>query len=124
MKGYTYYFQKLNVGQDIRELIDRIYELTESFPAGERFNLINQMRRASVSIATNMVEGMSRRTGKEQSHYTSTSYGSLMEVLILLILSFDRKYISDKQLDSTKELIDKIAAQLNVLKKKQFNDNP
>lgn len=121
--SYTYYFEKLRVGQDVRKFVDEIYLVTDSFPNSERFNLISQMRRAAVSVATNLVEGMGKNTGKEQSHFTTTAFSSLMEVLVLLILSSDRKYINPDSLENLRILIDKISLQLNALKKKQKENN-
>ena len=64
---YTYSFEKLQVWKDAKELAKVIYALTGNFPAEEKFGLISQLRRASVSIASNIAEGSARQTSKDQA---------------------------------------------------------
>jgi len=67
---YTYSFEKLEVWKLARELVKEIYRLTEKFPSEEKFGLIGQLRRASVSVSSNLAEGSSRKSAKEQAHFT------------------------------------------------------
>jgi hypothetical protein len=62
---YSFYFEKLEVWHLSRELTKSIYKLTDSFPVEERYGLISQIRRASVSIANNLAEGSARKTQKD-----------------------------------------------------------
>ena len=71
---YLFGFEKLYVWKEARILTVLIYELTEKFPDKEKFGLINQMRRASVSTGANIAEGSSRFSVKEQAHFYSISY--------------------------------------------------
>jgi len=86
-------FEKLTVWQKARELSSVIYRLTIRFPADERFGLISQMRRCSVSISSNIAEGTSRHSAKDKARFTEISYGSTMELLNQIILSKDLNFI-------------------------------
>ena len=79
--SYTFSFEKLNVWIDLKELIKLIYNVTKEFPSEEKFGLTNQLRRVSVSIASNLAEGPSRNTNKDKAHFTTLSFSSLVEVL-------------------------------------------
>lgn len=76
---YVYPFEKLVVWQLSKKLVVRIYGLTKEFPAQEKFGMVSQMRRAAVSICSNIAEGSGRFTAKDQSHFYSMAYSSLME---------------------------------------------
>jgi four helix bundle protein len=78
---YLYSFEKLEVWKESIKLIKSIYDLTKDFPESEKFGLVNQLRRASVSIASNLAEGTSRSTNKDKAHFTTMAFSSLMEVL-------------------------------------------
>ena len=112
---YKFYFEKLEVWKKSRKLVCDIYKITDKYPNSERFNFIDQMRRASCSVSNNLAEGNSKRTKKEQARYTSISHGSLMEVLNLLILSKDLGYIDELTLNEFYLKISIIARQLNAL---------
>lgn len=99
---HEYSFEKLQVWQKARMLNKEIYQITKSFPETERFGLSNQLRRASVSISSNIAEGSGRATLKDQSHFYRIAYGSLMEVLSQLYLSTDVELLSEDKL--TKDL--------------------
>ena len=68
-------------------LVIEVYRATASFPAAERYGIVSQLRRAAVSVPTNIVEGCARRTQKDFVHFLSTSFASLREVGYLLDLS-------------------------------------
>ncbi len=73
---YLFSFEKLNVWKDAKELVKEIYRMTNSFPISEKFGLISQLRRASISIPSNVTEGSSRNTPKYQAHFTTMVYSS------------------------------------------------
>ena len=116
---YKYYFEKLHVWQNAREFIDEIYLITKSFPDDEKYNLISQLKRASVSTLVNLAEGSARNTSKDQAHFTTISYSSLMEVLALLTVSKDQGFIQDDKFIEIRKDLNLIANQLNALKKAQ-----
>ena len=116
----TYYFEKLDVWQKGRILIKDIYQLSQDFPSDEKFGMTSQIRRAVISINNNVAEGVSRQTGKEQARFTEIAYGSLMEVLNLLILANDLTFLSDKELEKQRLIIEEISNKLNSLRETQL----
>jgi len=116
-----YSFEKLDVWQKARVLTKNIYSVTKQFPDRERFGLTSQIQRAVVSISSNIAEGSPRESGKEQARYTEIAYGSLLEVLNQLILSQDLEYITVKELNSLRPLIEEIGNKLNSLKQYQLS---
>lgn len=113
----TFNFRKLRAYQYSRILVRDVYILLRQYPADERFCLCAQLRRASVSITSNLAEGLSRSSYKEQLHFVEMSYGSLMEVLSQLELSYDLGYITQEQLESIETSIEEIAKLESGLKK-------
>lgn len=91
--------------------------MTASFPNEEKFGLVSQMRRAVVSVSSNIAEGSARKTNKDQAHFYTTAYGSLIELLNQVILSLDLNYIESEQYSELRESISLISNQLNALRK-------
>ena len=77
-------FRKLKVWENAHQNTLDIYKLTQKFPSEEKFGLISQIRRAAVSVPTNIVEGSSRRTEKDFAHFLQISIGSSSEVEYLI----------------------------------------
>src|SRR5210317_192167 len=100
---YQFYFEKLEVWKNSKELVKDIYQIGKKLPSEEQFNLKSQLQRAAISVPTNIAEGNSRSSLKEQARFLSISYGSLMELLNLLIISSDLGYISDKEFYALKK---------------------
>lgn len=117
---YIFSFEKLEVWKESKELVKNIYDLTSGFPNEERFGLTSQLRRASISIASNLAEGTSRTTNKDKARFTTISYSSTMEVLNQLILSKELEFISEEDYNKIREQIYKISNMLNALKKAQL----
>ena len=117
---YTFYFEKLEVWKDSKELVKDIYKVTKDFPGHEAFGLTSQLRRAVISIPTNLAEGTSRSTKRDQANFTSISYSSLMEVLNLLILSQELDFINKVDYDRLRNQAEKIANKLIALRKAQL----
>ena len=87
------------------EIVDDVFKMTDSFPKEEKFGLVSQINRCSVSIPSNIAEGSSR-TDKSFSHFIDVSLGSSFELETQLIIAFKRKYITKEQI---KMIEDKIA---------------
>jgi four helix bundle protein len=115
-----YHFEKLEVWQKGRQLIKSIYLISKEFPSDERFGMTQQIRRAGISITCNLAEGTSRITGKEQARFSEIAFGSLMEVLNLLIAAVDLEYISEDNLLQLRPLIEEIGNKVNALRKFQI----
>lgn len=91
-------FKDLIVWQRAHRLVLAIYKITATFPAHELYGLVSQIRRASVSIATNIAEGFTKRSTPEKARFLSISQGSLEEVRYYLILSEDLDYAETTKL--------------------------
>lgn len=118
-----YSFEKLDVWKLSRKLNKNIYQICEKFPDNEKFGLTFQIKRASVSISSNIAEGSSRKSGIEQARYTEIAFGSLLEVLNQLILANDLDYINEQTLNNERLLIEEIGNKLNKLKEAQLTRN-
>ena len=110
-------FEKLNTYQQARILVKKVYELVENFPQKEEFALKSQLRRAVVSIPSNIAEGMGRISDKEKVHFIEIAYSSLMEVYCQLQLANDLNYITSSDFDQIKPLIEDNAKLLSGLRK-------
>jgi four helix bundle protein len=118
---YTYPFEKLDVWRLSKNLVVNVYKITEKFPSEERFGLINQMRRAAVSISSNLAEGSGRKTAKDQAYFYNMAYSSLMELLNQLLIAFDLKWIAEDEVKRLREEIEIISAKINALRKSILN---
>ena len=88
-----------------REFCSDIYEVTTSFPETEKFGIINQLRRASVSVPSNIAEGCSRKSNKDFSRFLEIAIGSMYELETQLLISNDLGFVSKEK---TQELIEKL----------------
>ena len=87
-------FEELSVWQKAIEFMDKVYEVTEDFPTGERFGITSQLRRAAVSISANIAEGSSRVSNKDFSRFVEIAYGSLCETVSLLLFAKRRQLLA------------------------------
>lgn len=90
-------FKDLKVWQKARILVKNIYSLTKTFPKEEMFGLTNQMRRAAVSIPSNIAEGCGRGTNRQLAQFLDIAQGSSTELETQIILAFDLEFISKNQ---------------------------
>ncbi len=118
--NYTYTFEKLEVWQLSRSFVKELYEVTKSFPKDEQYGLTSQIRRAAVSISSNIAEGSSRLTIKDKAHFTMIAFSSAIEVVNQLIIACDLEYISSETLIALKEKIAKLTNKLNAYHKAQL----
>ena len=117
----TYSFEKLDAWQEARQLAVKIYKLTKQFPDDERFGLVSQMRRCCISISSNIAEGTSRYSGKDQIRFYEIAYGSVMELLNQAIISCDLEMLMEGDLKNIRMDIDGIAHKLTRLSDAQRN---
>jgi four helix bundle protein len=110
-------YKELEVWKKSVDLTERVYALTDNFPDKEKFGLISQIRRCSVSIPSNIAEGAGRDGKKEFAHFLSISIGSLFELETQLIISEKIKYIKIEELNILTEEISTIHRMLFGLKK-------
>ncbi len=108
-------FEDLPVWKDARKFTNKIYKLTNKFPKEELYGLTSQIRRATVSIMSNIAEGFDRRSDKELSNFLSMARGSSSEVQNDLYIALDLKYISKEDFTIMYQEAKKIAKQINGL---------
>lgn len=111
-----YSFETLNAWQEARKLVVSVYQLLDNFPKFEKYALCDQIKRAIVSVPSNLAEGSGRMSLREQIHFIEISYGSLMEAYNQLIIAADLNYIDEQSLESLKAPIDNVARMLNGLR--------
>jgi four helix bundle protein len=111
----SFRFEKLRVWSDSRLLIGRIYKITSKFPASEKYGLIDQIRRAAVSIALNVAEGSDKKSDKEFIKFLRTSLGSLEEVVTALYIALDLNYVDRKDFDDLYNGLNLLASKINAL---------
>ena len=108
-------YRKLIAYQKAKEVVKRTYKLLKKFPAEERYAMCDQLRRASVSITSNIAEGINRYSVKEKAHFIEMAYGSLMEVSSQFEIAEDLGYITTDNRMSMDELIKDVARLLSGL---------
>ncbi|MBC7775274.1 MAG: four helix bundle protein [Phycisphaerae bacterium] len=117
---HTYAFEKLDVWQLGRELNKQVYRLSKNLPNDEKFGVIYQIRRASISVTCNLAEGSGRTKGKDQARFSEIAYGSLLEVLNLLITCVDLDYLAQSEVDIIRPLIENISRKISGLRSAQL----
>ena len=118
--AYQFSFEKLGVWVDSKELVKLIYNITKTFLNEEKFGLTNQLKRASVSVASNIAEGTSRKTNKDKAHFTTIAFSYLMEVLNQVIIAKELNFIEENNYQTIRTQIEKISNKLNALQKAQL----
>ncbi|WP_166336452.1 four helix bundle protein [Sphingobacterium chungjuense] len=87
------------------DTVSELYRLTEKFPTSERFNLINQINRAAVSIPSNIAEGAGRNSDKDFLRFLAIAHASMYEVETQLIISKNLGYISEMELNRMSDML-------------------
>lgn len=117
--SYTYSFEKLEVWKESKELCILIYKLTESFPENEKFGLVSQLRRASISVSSNIAEGSGRNSNKDKAHFTNIAFSSAIEVLNQIIISQELNFIKNEDYIIIRSKIESTTNKLNSLRNYQ-----
>lgn len=106
-------FRNWDIYCSSKKLVKQVYLVTSDFPESEKFGLISQVRRAAVSIPTNIAEGAGRQTDKDFRNFLYVALGSAFEVETLLELSFDLNLVASEKFGELKDHVDHIQRQLN-----------
>jgi four helix bundle protein len=110
------HFRELKIWQKSHALVLNLYRLTKGFPGDERFGLTSQLRRAAVSVPTNIAEGTKRRGKQDYARFLNIAEGSLSETEYLLMLSCELGYLQRKETESPLSEISEIARMLYALR--------
>jgi four helix bundle protein len=108
-------YRKLVAYQKAKEIVKKTYKLLKKFPAEERYAMCDQLRRASLSITSNIAEGVNRFSVKDKAHFIEIAYGSLMEVSSQFEIAEELEYISSEDRLSMDMLIEEDARLLSGL---------
>jgi four helix bundle protein len=111
-------YKDLLVWQKGIALVERVYRITGVFPAEEKFGLVSQMRRAAVSIPSNIAEGQAHHTKGEFVQFISHAEGSVAELDTQLIIAVHLTYCTQAQAASSFELLSELRRMLNALRRK------
>jgi four helix bundle protein len=114
MDKFTFF--DLRVYKEAKELVKSVYAFLDRFPKCETYALGDQLRRAVVSVPSNIAEGSGRSSLKEKIHFIEIAYGSLTETLCQLDIAHDLNYIDDDEFSVEKERINVIGKQLSGLR--------
>jgi len=109
-------FRDLRVWKAAMDLVEKVYRLTQAFPQHEIYGLTSQIRRAGVSIPSNITEGHTREHLKEYLHHVSIAQGSLAEMETQLEIAARLNYISTEQLTDTLVPVVSLGKQLYALR--------
>jgi four helix bundle protein len=108
-------YKDLKVWHEAMQLTTQVYKLSQIFPKDELFSLTNQLRRAAVSVPSNIAEGNARHSTKEYIHHISIAIGSLAELETQLQISLNLNYINEESLNSIFLQTQKVGALLGAL---------
>lgn len=112
-----YSFEKLKVWQESINLSVLVYEKSKKYPIEEKYGLVSQMTRAVISVSSNIAEGTSKNSFKDQLRFIEIAYGSLMELLSQTIISLKLNYIDDNEYNLLREKIEVICKLLSGYRK-------
>ncbi len=113
----TKIYSDLIVWQRAMDLVEQVYLASKSFPKEETYGLCSQLRRACVSIPSNIAEGQGRNSAKEFLHFLSIAYGSLREAETQILIAGRLAYLEQKQVTALMELAGEVGRLLNGLSK-------
>ncbi len=109
-------FEKLDVWQKAVNFANDVYEVTRTFPSEERFGLTSQIRRASVSISSNIAEGSGRSSNKDFARFVEIAYSSVLEVVSELHIATQQSFVPLKTRVKLYEQAEELARMLSGLK--------
>ena len=113
-----YNFKNLAAYKESKALVIEVYRLLKKFPKEETYALCDQLRRAVISVPSNLAEGSGRTSAKDQAHFFEMAYGSLMEVSCQIDVAHDLEYINNEELESVEQKVGTVAALLSGLRSK------
>ena len=115
-------FEKLDAWKKAIALADLVYSTTQSFPADERFGLTNQLRRAAVSISSNLAEGCSRSSQQDFARFVEIATGSAFEVASQAVIARNQGYLTEPDFQRVQESALEITRMLSGLRQSLLRD--
>jgi len=115
-------FEKLEVWQKAIEFADIVYAMSRHFPADERFGLTNQMRRAAVSISSNVAEGSARISRKDFARFVEIATGSLFEVISQAYIGRNQGFLTEEQFETLYASAEEQGRMLSGLRRSLLSD--
>lgn len=113
-----YNYKDLEAYKEAKILVRMIYSLLQRFPKEEQFALCDQLRRAVISVPSNIAEGSGRTSAKDQAHFFEMAFGSLMEVDCQMDIAHDLSYVSSEEHEDVSKQISQVAALLSGMRRK------
>jgi len=101
-------FKNLKIWHRSRAFVKTIYKITKSFPREEQFGLTSQLKRATISVPSNIAEGCGKRTEKDLNRFLDNAVGSSCEIETQLYLAYDLEFIDQKVMESSTDEIQQI----------------
>lgn len=121
-------YRRLIAYQKAKEIVKRTYKLLKKFPPEERYALCDQLRRASVSITSNIAEGVNRFSVRDKAHFIEIAFGSMMEVSSQIEIAEELGYITTEDCMSMDALVEEearlLSGLLNSYKQQSSSDTP
>ena len=121
MSEQYFAYRDLRVYQHAKDFVVFVYSLIKLFPKEENYALCDQLRRAVISVPSNIAEGMGRISIKEQIHFIEIAFGSLNEVMCQLEIAHELQFINKEQMLQSEEQVKNIAQMLSGLRNSKFD---
>lgn len=118
-----YNYKDLDAYKESKALVILVYALIKKFPREEQYALCDQLRRAVISVPSNIAEGSGRTSSKDQAHFFEMAFGSLMEVNCQIDIAHDLGYITKKEVERVEQHVKAIAALLSGLRRKLLGES-
>ncbi len=117
-----YDYKNLDAYKESKTLVILVYALIKKFPREEQYALCDQLRRAVISVPSNIAEGSGRTSSKDQAHFFEMAFGSLMEVNCQIDIAHDLGYVTNEDVENVEKHVRAIAALLSGLRRKILNE--
>lgn len=118
MNEAKYSYKNLDAYKEAKTLVLQVYSLLKQFPKEEQYALCDQLRRAVISVPSNIAEGSGRTSAKDQAHFFEMAFGSLMEVNCQIDIAHELGYISKDDVENIEKHVKSISALLSGLRRK------
>jgi four helix bundle protein len=123
MKEAKYSYKNLEAYKASKELVMSVYGALKKFPKEEQYALCDQLRRAVISVPSNIAEGSGRTSSKDQAHFYEMAFGSLMEVDCQMDIAYDLGYVTQEDMNNINEQVSRVAALLSGMRRKILGEN-